>query len=124
MGDRIGGGGVAAARLRSDLVEKGTGLKPETQAGWGAGRAGVGMGVSVGAPEFCCSQEGAIPGGRGRARLVLESGGGGTERIRARGWSGGGAGFPVWGCCVLRGLSFLLSGGGCGEAGRRGRARL
>lgn len=35
-GDRIGGGG-SPQHMRSDLVEKGTGLKPETQAGWGSG---------------------------------------------------------------------------------------
>lgn len=31
---------VAAARLRSDLVENVTGLKPGTQAGWGSGEGG------------------------------------------------------------------------------------
>ena len=51
---------VDAARLRSDLVENGTGLKPGTQAGWGSGEgAERALGRGVGGTGDGCKRRGA-----------------------------------------------------------------
>lgn len=80
------------------------------------------MGVSVGAPEFCCSREGAIlrPVSAACARVW----GWGYGEDPGAGLEWGWGGLPGLGMLRPPGTQFPPFWGWVREAGRRGRARL